>query len=233
MDAQLSSSTRTQGGFVLPKACWRPQGIRRRFPRADARAIYGQSLAPLHAETSHLAGPRVVKTGKFLWKESEYGCKTVSSIRRKFMSCKWESNKIEEGRGSGLSAWVANIVALRHRHGAAKQASPGRQACQQPVRKGISTASEVAQASPTRDWQPAPNACAISWPNRQVGPNECRLQHRALSATDPIWSDFQVYIHATAGPIFSISAEGAQEFEHDIETGGNHSAGTHVAAKRV
>jgi hypothetical protein len=210
------------GGFVLAEACCGMDDFDRGF-----RDLVDELFPQAKLKRIPAGHPIWTASGKFrsdpdkfeLW-GINLGCKTVVVYLRRDVSCRWESNRLEDGRVRDAFELGANIVAY-----ATGMEAPKARLTKMEVLKDDQDRAfqrgylKVAQVWHDGDWRPAPQAMPnLMQELRKLGvdvsvrADEVHLGDRAL----PTYK--LLYMHGRNS--FTYSKEELKHLRFDLETGG-------------
>jgi hypothetical protein len=158
-----------QGGFILAEACCGRKEFDQGFRALMSRLFPEHPLRPLPAEHPIWRAHAPIKPGEFNLEGIEMGCKTVVVYSPEDLSCLWEANKADSGRGLLAFRLGGNIIAYATGLELPKprltpveivrEESKG-----QTIPRGY---LKVAQLRHDGDWQPAPRAMRTLMANLQ------------------------------------------------------------------
>jgi hypothetical protein len=216
------------GGFLLAEACCDQEDFDKGFRALMGRLFPNTPLKKLDA--SH---PIWTASGKFpidadkiaankfeLW-GIDMGCKTVVIYSRHDLSCRWESNKLDDRRVHDAFDLGLNIIAY-----ATGLEPPKPRLTEMPVFKEDPTEKKsprgylkVGQLWHDGDWQPAPRAMPnLMLAMRQLGV-DVSLQTEEVRLNDRDFPNFRfLYMHGRRG--FAYSKEELKRLRFNLETGG-------------
>jgi hypothetical protein len=211
-----------QGGFLLAEACCGRKAFDQGFRDLMKRLFPDNPLKKLSPEHPLWRAHAIVRPDAFNLEGIEYGCKTVVVYSPEDLSCQWEANKFDAGRGQQAFRLAGNIVAYATGMEPPKpRLTPAEMVVedsdQARIRRGF---LKVAQLRHEGDWQPAPNAMRNMMDHLRKGPRlDVDLETRPIYANDPHLSDFRfLYMHGRGN--FNFTPEGIQNLRMNLETGG-------------
>ena len=206
-----------QGGFLFAEACCGRKEFDGGFRDLMHELFPDNELKRLPPEHPIWRAHALVPPDSFALEGIDLGCKTVVVYCPQDLSCFWESNLREEGRGQLAFRMGGNIIAyatgLEPPPARLSQVDvvvddpPGKQ-----IRRGI---LKVAQLRHEGDWQPAPNAMRNLLADlRKQARLDVDLQPRAILSTDRDLVDFKfLYMHGRAA--FQLPPNGVKNLPHD------------------
>ncbi len=218
------------GGFILAEACCDQETFDQGFRNLMTHLFPDPAVKLRKLDASH---PIWTASGKFpidaekiaankfeLW-GIDQGCKTVVVYSRHDLSCKWESNKLDNPRVRDAFELGLNIIAY-----ATGLEPPKPRLTEMPVFKEDPTEKKsprgylkVGQLYHEGDWQPAPRAMPnLMLAVRELG-MDVSLQTEEVRLTDRDFPNFRfVYMHGRRG--FDFSKEELKRLRFNLDTGG-------------
>jgi hypothetical protein len=212
-----------QGGFIFAEACCGRKEFDQGFRSLMADLFPENPLKRLPPEHPIWRAHAVIPPDAFALEGIEYGCKTVVIYSPQDVSCQWESNQFQTGRGQLAFRLGGNIIAYatgmeppKPRLTEAevfKDDPEGKQ-----IRRGYLRAAQLRHEG---DWQPAPNAMRNLLAHlRDRAQLDVTLQTKAIYPQDPDLMDFRfLYMHGRGNFVFS-SSKAIENLRTDLETGG-------------
>ena len=211
-----------QGGFLLAEACCGRKEFDQGFRDLMKRLFPDNPLKKLSPEHPLWRAHAVIPPSAFNLEGIEYGCKTVVIYSPEDLSCLWEANQSESGRGQQAFRLAGNIVAYATGMEPPKpRLTPAEMVVEDGdrgrIRRGF---LKVAQLRHEGDWQPAPNAMRNLMDNLRKGAKlDVDLETRAINASDTHLADYRfLYMHGRGN--FALSPQGLKNLRTDLETGG-------------
>jgi hypothetical protein len=211
-----------QGGFILAEACCGRKEFDEGFRELMKELFPDNPLKLLPAEHPIWQAHAIVPPSEFPLEGIEYGCKTVVVYSPRDLSCLWEANQYQNGRGQLAFRLAGNIIAY------ATGLEPPKPRLTPPdvvqadqegkqIPRGF---LKVAQLRHEGDWQPAPNAMRNLMDHlRKRAKLDVALQTKPIYASDPDLMDFRfLYMHGRGN--FTMSPEAIKNLRTDLETGG-------------
>jgi hypothetical protein len=210
------------GGFILAEACCGSKEFDRGFRQLVHELWPDNDLVDLPAEHGVWRAHFPVAPGSFHLQGLQMGCKTVLIYSPEDLSCLWESNNTEEGRGRLAFRVGANIVAY------ATGMEPPRPrltevelAADRDDRRSVPRGYlKAAQLRHGGDWQPAPRAMRnlLSHLHKLAGV-DVALQTEALPVYHENLVDFKLlYMHGRGA--FSFPDDQLTKLRFNLQTGG-------------
>jgi hypothetical protein len=148
-----------QGGFILAEACCGSKEFDQGIRELMGRLFPDNPLRPLPPEHPIWRAHALVRPGEFGLEGIEMGCKTVVVYSPQDLSCLWEANKYDQGKGQLAFRVGGNIIAyatgLELPKPRLTPAEVVRDDKAPPIPRGY---LKVAQLRHEGDWQPAPRA---------------------------------------------------------------------------
>ena len=211
-----------QGGFLFAEACCGRKEFDGGFRELMHELFPDNELKRLPPEHPIWRAHALVPPDSFPLEGIDYGCKTVVVYCPQDLSCFWESNLRETGRGQLAFRMGGNIIA----YATGLEPPPARLSAVEVVaddpqgkqiRRGI---LKVAQLRHEGDWQPAPNAMRNLLADlRTQAHMDVDLQTRAIVSTDRDLVNYKfLYMHGKAA--FQLSPSGVKNLRDTLETGG-------------
>jgi hypothetical protein len=211
-----------QGGFILAEACCGRPEFDAGFRKLMKELFPDNPLKPLGPEHPIWRAHAVVPPDAFPLEGIDYGCKTVVVYSPHDLSCLWESNQTDKGRGQLAFRLGGNIIAYatgmeppKPRGTVAEVIEDDREG--KPIPRGF---LKVAQLRHDGDWHPAPNAMRNLMDHlRKADQLDVSLQTKPIAATDPDLVEYKfLYMHGRAN--FNFSAEAVKNLRRQLEMGG-------------
>jgi hypothetical protein len=210
------------GGFILAEACCGRKEFDAGFRDLVHELWPDNDLAPLSADHPIWGAHFPVKAGAFHLEGVSMGCKTVLVYSPEDMSCQWESNHFEAGRGQLAFRVGANIIAY------ATGMEPPRPRLSETelvagrddlrtVPRGFLKAAQLKHGG---DWQPAPRAMRnlLSHLHKLAG-LDVALQTEALPVYHDSLVDFKfLYLHGRGD--FRFADGQLKNLRFNLKTGG-------------
>src|SRR4029077_88736 len=100
-----------QGGIILAEACCGQQQFDGGFRQLMTELFPKNPLRKLAPEHAIWKAHAIVPPGAFPLEGIDYGCKTVVIYSPRDLSCLWEANQFESGRGQLAFRLGGNIIA--------------------------------------------------------------------------------------------------------------------------
>jgi hypothetical protein len=211
-----------QGGFVLAEACCGRKEFDTGFRRLMHELFPDNPLRPLSPDHPIWRAHALVPPDAFPLEGIEYGCKTVVVYSPKDLSCLWEANAYQEGRGQLAFRLAGNILAYATGMEPPKpRLTPVDVVPEDAEGKQIPRGYlKVAQLRHEGDWQPAPNAMRNLMAHlRRQARLDVTLETRPIYGTDPDLADYRfLYVHGRGS--FTLSPQALKNLRYDLETGG-------------
>jgi Domain of unknown function (DUF4159) len=211
-----------QGGFILAEACCGRKEFDEGFRKLMQELFPDNPLKKLPPEHPIWRAHSIIPPDSFPLEGIEYGCKTVVLYSPQDLSCLWEANQYQNGRGQLAFRLAGNIIAYATGMEPPKpRLTPPEVVQDDPEGKQIQRGFlKVAQLRHEGDWQPAPNAMRNLMAHlRRTAQLDVTLQTKPIYATDPDLMDFRfLYMHGRG--TFSLSPKGIDNLRLDLETGG-------------
>jgi hypothetical protein len=211
-----------QGGFVVAEACCGRKEFDRGFRELMKELFPDNPLQKLPAEHPIWRAHAVIPPDVFPLEGIEYGCKTVVVYSPQDLSCLWEANQYQSGRGQLAFRLGGNFVAYATgMEPPQPRLTPTEVVQDDPEGKQIPRGYlKVAQVRHGGDWQPAPNAMRNLMDHlRKTARLDVALQTKAIYSNDPDLVDFKfLYMHGRGN--FQLPAAGISNLRSDLETGG-------------
>lgn len=211
-----------QGGFLFAEACCGRREFDQGFRQLMRELFPETPLKPLPAEHPVWRAHALIPPAEFKLEGIDMGCKTVVIYSPQDLSCLWEANQAQAGRGQLAFRLGGNVVAY-----ATGMEPPKPRLTDVEVLRTDADGKQiprgflkVAQLRHDGDWQPAPRAM----PNlmsylRDKARLDVALQTETLRPRDPDLFDFKfLYMHGRAA--FTLGNEDVQNLRMDLETGG-------------
>jgi hypothetical protein len=222
VEGQLLRQYIEQGGFILAEACCGRKEFDEGFRRLMKELFPDNPLKRLPPEHPIWQAHAAIPPTAFPLEGIEYGCKTVVVYSPQDLSCLWESNQWQNGRGQLAFRMAGNIIAYATGMEPPKpRLSPTDVVQDDPSGKEIPRGYlKVAQLRHAGDWQPAPHAMRNLMDHlRKRARLDVALQTKPIYATDPDLLDFRfLYMHGRGS--FTLSPEAIKNLRLDLETGG-------------
>jgi hypothetical protein len=210
------------GGFILAEACCGRKEFDAGFRELVRELWPDNDLTDLPAGHPVWSAHFPVKPGAFHLQGLNMGCKTVLVYSPEDLSCLWESNNFEDGRGQLAFRVGANLIAY------ATGMEPPRPrltdtelaGTKDDVRKVPRGFLKVAQLQHGGDWQPAPRAMRnlLSHLHRLAG-LDVALKTEALPVNHESVVDFKfLYLHGRGD--FAFADGQLDKLRFNLKTGG-------------
>ena len=207
---QLLQQYVEQGGFILAEACCGRPEFDAGFRQLMRELFPDNPLKKLGREHPIWRTQAVVPPGSFGLEGIDYGCKTVVVYSPQDLSCLWEANQTQKGRGLLAFRLGGNIIAYATGLEPPKpRLTPTEVIQDDPEGKQIPRGFlKVAQLRHNGDWHPAPNAMRNLMDHlRKTAQLDVALQTKAISADDPDLVDYKfLYMHGRANFAFTPEA---------------------------
>jgi hypothetical protein len=211
-----------QGGFILAEACCGRPEFDAGFRELMKELFPDNPLKKLGPEHPIWRAQAIVPPGSFDLEGIDYGCKTVVVYSPQDLSCLWEANQTQKGRGMLAFRLGGNIIAYATGMEPPKpRLTPTEVIQDDPEGKQIPRGFlKVAQLRHNGDWHPAPNAMRNLMDHlRKTSQLDVALQTKAIAAADPDLVDFKfLYMHGRAN--FAFSPEAVKNLRTQLEMGG-------------
>jgi len=211
-----------QGGFIFAEACCGRPEFDKGFRALMQELFPDNPLQKLPPEHPIWRAHAIVQPGTFGLEGIEYGCKTVIVYSPQDVSCLWEANQFENGRGQLAFRVGGNLVAYATGMEPPKpRGTPVEIVQDDPEGKKIPRGYlKVAQLRHGGDWQPAPYAMRNLMDHlRKTARIDVSLQTKAIYGTDPDLVDYKfVYMHGRGA--VNLPANAIANLRTDLETGG-------------
>ena len=211
-----------QGGFILAEACCGRPEFDAGFRKLMQELFPDNPLKPLGPEHPLWRAHAVVPPDAFPLEGIDYGCKTVVVYSPHDLSCLWEANQTDKGRGQLAFRLGGNIIAYATGMEPPKPRGTLAEVIEEdpegkPIPRGF---LKVAQLRHEGDWHPAPNAMRNLLDHlRKADQLDVSLQTKPIAATDPDLVDYKfLYMHGRAN--FTFSAEAVKNLRRQLEMGG-------------
>jgi hypothetical protein len=211
-----------QGGFLLAEACCGRKEFDQGFRELMKKLFPDNPLKKLSPEHPIWRAHAVVPPDAFKLEGIEYGCKTVVVYSPADLSCLWEANQYQTGRGQQAFRLAGNIVAYATGMEPPKpRLTPADLVQEDGEDKQIPRGYlKVGQLRHDGDWQPAPNAMRNLMDHlRKRAHLDVDLRTKPVYASDPNLADYRfLYMHGRGN--FSFSREAVDNLRMNLETGG-------------
>lgn len=221
-EKQLLRKYVDNGGFLLAEACCSQQGFDFGF-----RALMGELFPNAKLERIGPGHPIWTASGKFqsdpnkfeLWGINQ-GCKTVVVYSPRDLSCRWESNKLDDGRvrealelGANIVAYATGLEAPKPRLTETKVLGDDRD---RTFQRGYLKAAQIWHEG---DWRPAPQALPnLMQEMRQLG-MDVSVKAEEVHLGDRSFVTYKfLYMHGRNA--FSFPKEELKRLRFNLETGG-------------
>jgi hypothetical protein len=212
-----------QGGFILAEACCGRKEFDQGFRQLISGLFPDNPLKKLPPEHPIWRAHAVIPPDTFELEGIEYGCKTVVIYSPQDLSCLWEANQSQTGRGQLAFRLGGNIIAY-----ATGMEPPKARLTEAEVVKDDPEGKEiprgylkVAQLRHEGDWQPAPNAMRNLLAHlREKARLDVTLQTKPIYPHDPDLADFRfLYMHGRGNFTFQ-APKAIENLRMNLETGG-------------
>jgi hypothetical protein len=211
-----------QGGFILAEACCGRKEFDEGFRKLMKDLFPNNPLKPLGPEHPIWKAHAVIPPNAFPLEGIDYGCKTVVVYSPQDLSCLWEANRYETGRGQLAFRLGGNIIAYATGMEPPKpRLTPTDLVVNDPEGKQIPRGFlKVAQLRHDGDWQPAPNAMRNLMDHlRKTAKMDVALQTKPIYGQDPDLVDFKfLYMHGRGN--FTLPPQAIKNLQVDLEMGG-------------
>jgi hypothetical protein len=211
-----------QGGFILAEACCGRPEFDAGFRELMKELFPDNPLKKLGPDHPIWRAHAIVPPGSFGLEGIDYGCKTVVVYSPQDLSCLWEANQTEKGRGLLAFRLGGNIIAYATGMEPPKpRLTPTEVIQDDPEGKQIPRGFlKVAQLRHNGDWHPAPNAMRNLMDHlRRTDQLDVALQTKAISAEDPDLVDYKfLYMHGRAN--FELTPQAVKNLRTQLEMGG-------------
>jgi hypothetical protein len=221
-DEEMLQKYIEQGGFILAEACCGRKEFDEGFRSLMKKLFPDNPLKKLPAEHPIWRAHADIPPTEFALEGIEYGCKTVVVYSPQDLSCLWEGNGWQTGRGQLAFRLAGNIIAYatgleppKPRLSPTDVIKEDQEGAQIP--RGYLTAAQLRHEG---DWQPAPNAMRNLMDHlRKRAKLDVALQTKPIYANDPDLMDYRfLYMHGRGS--FTFSEESVKNLRLDLETGG-------------
>jgi hypothetical protein len=210
------------GGFVLAEACCGSKEFDAGFRELVRELWPDNELTPLPAGHPVWSTHFPVPPGSFHLHGLHVGCKTVLIYSPEDLSCLWESNQLDTGRGQLAFRTGANIIAYATgmeppRPRLTETELAGTQGDRRTVPRGY---LKVAQLKYPGDWQPAPRAMPnlLSHLHKLAG-LDVALKTETLPINHKDLINFKfLYLHGRGD--FQFQDNQLKELRFNLKTGG-------------
>src|SRR5438132_1905378 len=211
-----------QGGFILAEACCGRKEFDEGFRKLMKDLFPNNPLKTLGPEHPIWKAHAVIPPDAFPLEGIEYGCKTVVIYSPQDLSCLWEANQYETGRGQLAFRLGGNIIAYATGMEPPKpRLTPTEFVVNDPDGKQIPRGYlTVAQLRHDGDWQPAPHAMRNLMDHlRKTAQIDVTLHTKPIYGQDPDLVDFKfLYMHGRGN--FTLTPQAIKNLQMDLETGG-------------
>lgn len=221
-EEQLLREYVDQGGFILAEACCGKPGFDRGFRALMDRMFKENNLEKLSNDHPIWRAYAPVAPNKdFELYGIQQGCKTVVVYSPRDLSCWWESNRLDIGKGQEAFRLGANIVAYATGGELPKpRLTPVEVVSDKEdklVPRGYLKAAQVRHEG---DWQPAPRAMRnLMFHLREKARLDVALQTQPIGLGDKGLFDFKfLYMHGRNE--FSFRPEQIDNLRANLQTGG-------------
>jgi hypothetical protein len=210
-----------QGGFILAEACCGRKEFDHGFRQLVNQLFPDTPLKPLPADHQIWKAPFLINSDAFKLEGIEKGCKVVVVYSPEDLSCLWEANRVDNGRGLLAFRLGANIVAYATGMELPKpRLTPAEVVRRQPDAQIPRGVLKAAQLNYGADWKPAPNAMRNLMAYLGDKP---RLE--VAVETEPVFPNSQnlldykfLYMHGRND--FNLSDQALENLRSDLHTGG-------------
>ncbi len=211
-----------QGGFILAEACCGQKEFDRGFRELMKELFPDTPLRPLPADHQIWKSPFLINSNEFKLEGIEKGCKIVVVYSPQDLSCLWESNRVDNGRGILAFRLGANIVAY-----ATGMELPKPRLTPAEIIRNRDTDTKiprgvlkVAQLKYGEDWRPAPNAMRNLMNYLADKPRlEVAVENDPVFPSSENLLDYRfLYMHGRRD--FTLSDQAMDNLRSDLQIGG-------------
>jgi hypothetical protein len=213
------------GGFILAEACCGNKEFANGF-RALIKELFDDDLAPLAPEHPVWRSWATIEAERcpFKLEGLQQGCKTIVVFSPQDLSCLWESNRRDTGRGQMAFRVGGNIIAYATGMELPRpRLTPGDVARikedPKQIPRGFLKVGQLRYAG-TDTWQPAPKAMRnLMQSLRERGGLDVALQTEPIRPSHEDLPDFKfLYMHGRGQ--FRISDDDCASLRANLNTGG-------------
>jgi hypothetical protein len=213
-----------QGGFILAEACCGRPEFDQGFRDLMKKLFPDTPLKPLPAEHAIWKSHFLVKPGEFPLEGIDRGCKTVVVYSPHDLSCLWESDQHENGKGLVAFRLGANIIAY-----ATGMEPPKPRLTPTHVVRDDGEGNKVprghlkvVQLRHEGDWQPAPRAMRNLMAHLQDVPRlPVALKTEAINPAQQGIFDFKfMYLHGRNSFDYASDGQALDNLRANLQTGG-------------